>query len=79
MSVVWIALAAIGAYELWAALTGHLTWSQLIHGSLKGHPVRQVIVFGLVVLIAAHVIFGLFNRHKHPKPSPAMAYEDYRP
>ena len=76
MTVVWVALAAIGAYELWAALTGHLTWSQLIHGALKDHPVRQVVIFGIVVLIAGHLIWGWFNRHPHHQ-APAPAYDGY--
>lgn len=77
MTAVWVALAAIGAYELWAALTGHLTWSQLIHGALKGHPVRQAIIFGVVILIAGHLVWGWFNRHKHHDKQPAPAYDGY--
>ncbi len=79
MGPVWVALAAIAGYELWAFLTGHPTWSDLISDSLRGHPVKQVVILTVVVLIAVHVIFGVFNRHKkHPPQKPPECCEvDY--
>jgi membrane-anchored protein YejM (alkaline phosphatase superfamily) len=78
MTVVWVALAAIGAYELWALLTGGATWSVLISTSLKGHPIKATIIFVVVIAIAGHVIFGWFNRHHHrPAPAPSADYEGY--
>lgn len=75
MNAVWIALAAIFAFEVWALLTHRPTWSVIIRSALQGHPIKAAIVFGIVVLIAGHVLFGWFNRHHHVQPAPT--YDGY--
>ncbi len=62
MTAVWIALIGVVAFEVWALLTGHQTWSQRIHGAVRGHPVRASLLFGIVLVLAGHIFFGWFFR-----------------
>lgn len=49
---------ALVAFEIWALWTGHYTVSQYLQHLFDGHPMLAWITFGVLVLVAWHLVFG---------------------